>query len=142
MYLIDIGLDAAGAAWALGLVSLIAIPGQIALGHLSDRIGREWVWAIGSLGFGICALMLIALQYCPSPLLFYAMIVAQGLRGYGITSVLGAIVAEIFAGKHYGSIFGSLMAVALIGGAAGPWVTGVLHDRQGGYTLALPPASA
>ena len=42
------------AAWALGFVSLAGIPGQIALGHLSDRIGREWVWTVGSLGFAIC----------------------------------------------------------------------------------------
>jgi cyanate permease len=27
--------------------------------------------------------------------------------------------------------------VALIGGGAGPWVTGALHDRLGSYTLAF-----
>ena len=42
-YLVEIGFPAPVAAWALGLVSLVAIPGQIALGHRSDRIGREWV---------------------------------------------------------------------------------------------------
>jgi hypothetical protein len=41
--------------WALGLVSLIAVPGQIAPGHVSDRIGREWVWMIGNLGFLLVA---------------------------------------------------------------------------------------
>ena len=41
-YLIEIGFDPVTAAWALGLVSLVAVPGQIALGHLSDRVGREW----------------------------------------------------------------------------------------------------
>jgi MFS family permease len=40
-YLVEIGFDASEAAWALGLVSLFGIPGQITLGHLSDRIGRE-----------------------------------------------------------------------------------------------------
>ena len=34
------------AVWALGVVSLLGIPGQIWLGHLSDRIGREWMWTI------------------------------------------------------------------------------------------------
>ena len=34
-------------AWALGAVSLAGVPGQIGLGWLSDRIGREIVWAIG-----------------------------------------------------------------------------------------------
>ena len=50
-YLIEIGFSPATAAWALGAVSLAAVPGQIALGHLSDRIGREWVWTIGNTGF-------------------------------------------------------------------------------------------
>ena len=41
---------------------------------------------------------------------------------------MGAVVLEIFQGKHFGSIFGTIMLAALAGGAAGPWVTGVLHD--------------
>src|SRR5262245_7486622 len=50
-YLIEVGFSPSYAAWALGFVSLAGIPGQIALGHISDRIGREWVWTVGSLGF-------------------------------------------------------------------------------------------
>ena len=60
-YLVEIGFTSTSAAWALGMVSLIGIPGQIALGYLSDRIGREWIWAISSLGFAICFAALIAL---------------------------------------------------------------------------------
>ena len=56
------------------------------------------------------------------------MVLAQGALGYGLTSIMGAVVVEIFQGKHYGSIFGTIMVAALAGGAAGPWVTGVLHD--------------
>jgi MFS family permease len=47
------------------------------------------------------------------------------------------VVLEIFQGKHYGSIFGTVMLAALAGGAAGPWVTGFLHDLSGNYTLAF-----
>src|SRR5262249_15173496 len=60
-YLIEIGFSATYAAWALGIVSLAGIPGQIALGHLSDRIGREWVWTVGSFGFALCYVALLAL---------------------------------------------------------------------------------
>src|SRR5919198_3027609 len=52
-YLVEIGFSPTEAARALGMVSLVAIPGQIALGHLSDRIGREWVWTLGCLGFAV-----------------------------------------------------------------------------------------
>ncbi|MCX7273056.1 MAG: MFS transporter, partial [Burkholderiales bacterium] len=121
------------AAWALGAVSLAGVPGQIALGHLSDRIGREIVWAIGCLGFALTAMALLMLEGRPSLPLLYAMVLVQGALGYGMTSVVGAIPAEIFEGKHYGSIFGTVMLAAISGGAAGPWLAGVLYDRTGSY---------
>jgi MFS family permease len=132
-YLTEIGVSANEAAFALGLVSLLGVPGQIIFGHVSDRIGREWVWAIGCAGFVICYLALIALQAGPTPWLVYAMVLAQGFLGYSMTSVLGPIVAEIYEGPHFGAIFGSVMLAAIAGGAAGPWVTGVLYDLTGNY---------
>jgi MFS transporter len=80
-YLIEIGFAPSKAAWALGLVSLVAVPGQIALGHLSDRVGRGWVWMIGNLGFVICFLCLVGLHSAPTPILLDAMILAQGTVG-------------------------------------------------------------
>jgi MFS family permease len=136
-YLIESGFSATQAAWALGGVSLAGIPGQIALGYWSDRIGREWVWTVGSLGFVLCCLLLLGLRHTPTPTLLALMVIAQGMLGYGLTSVLGAIPAEIFQGQHYGTIFGTLMLAAIVGGAAGPWVTGALHDATGSYTLAF-----
>ena len=132
-YLVEIGFSPTRAAWALGLVSLAGIPGQIVLGHVSDRIGREWVWAAGSIGFAVCYAALILLRDFQTLPLLYIMIVAQGALGYGLTSVLGAIVAEIFQGKHFGSIFGTVMLAALAGGAAGPWIAGILYDATGSY---------
>src|SRR5215471_1029842 len=136
-YLIEVGFEPSRAAWALGLVSLVAVPGQIALGHLSDRVGREWVWMIGNLGFVVCYLSLIGLRSTPTPMLLYLMVFAQGTLGYGLTSVMGPIPAEIFEGRHYGSIFGTLMVAAILGGAAGPWITGVLYDVTGTYSIAF-----
>jgi MFS family permease len=136
-YLLDIGFSPSVAVWALGAVSLLGIPGQIVLGHVSDRVGREWVWAASCLGFAICFAALIALAKFPTLLLVYVMVLAQGALGYGLTSIMGAVVLEIFQGKHFGSIFGTIMLTALAGGAAGPWATGLLHDLSGSYTLAF-----
>ena len=70
-------------------------------------------------------------------MLLYVMVAAQGALGYGLTSVFGAMVAEIYQGKHYGSIFGTLMLAAIAGGALGPWVTGALYDAHGSYAQAF-----
>ncbi len=136
-FLLDIGFSANVGVWALGVVSLLGIPGQILLGHVSDRVGREWIWAASCFGFAICFAALIALKYAPVLPLVYLMVFTQGALGYGLTSIMGAVVLEIFQGKHYGSIFGTIMLVALAGGAAGPWVTGLLYDLMGSYTLAF-----
>jgi MFS family permease len=132
-YLIEVGFGSGEAAWALGAVSLVAIPGQVALGHLSDRIGREWVWMIGNLGFVICYLCLIGLRSTPTPVLLYLMVVTQGTLGYSLTSVMGPMPAEIFEGPHYGSIFGTVMVAAILGGA---WMTGIIYDATGSYSAA------
>ena len=136
-YLIESGFSPMYAAWALGFVSFAAIPGQIALGHISDRIGREWVWTVGNAGFVLCYLALLLMRVSPSPALLWFMVAVQGFLGYGLTSVLGAIPAEIFQGRHYGGIFGTLMGIAIAGGALSPWVTGALYDASGSYTLAF-----
>jgi MFS family permease len=136
-YLTEIGFTPLVAAWALGAVSMAGIPGQIILGGLSDRIGREWIWTAGCAGFAVCYAMLIAMEHAPSTTLLYVMVFAQGFFGYALTSVMGPIVAEIFEGRHYGAIFGTITVALIGGGAAGPWIAGVIHDAFGSYRLAF-----
>lgn len=136
-YLTEIGFAPLTAAWALGAVSVVGIPGQIILGGLSDRIGREWVWTAGCAGFAVCYAALIALEHAPSNVLLYLMVLAQGFLGYALTSVMGPIVAEIFEGPHYGSIFGTITVALIGGGATGPWIAGAIHDATGSYRLAF-----
>jgi MFS family permease len=136
-YLVEIGFSPLVAAWALGAVSVIGIPGQILLGALSDRIGREWIWTVGCLGFALSYAALLGLEHWPSSVLLYAMVFAQGFLGYALTSVMGPIVAEIFQGPHYGSIFGTITIALIGGGAAGPWLAGAINDATGSYRPAF-----
>jgi MFS family permease len=57
--------------------------------------------------------------------------------GRALTSVMGPVVTEIFEGPHYGSIFGTITVALIGGGAAGPWLTGTIHDATGSYQLAF-----
>jgi len=141
-YLVEIGFEPMLAAWSLGVVAMAGIPGQIVLGALSDRFGREFVWSLSCLGFAICygALLLLAdipEGGAPSQPLLWLMVLSQGLLGYAIATVMGPIVAEIFEGARFGSIFSLLMVALIGGGAAGPFFTGLLHDWTGTYTIAF-----
>ena len=136
-YLIEIGFDATMAAYALGLVGFAGIGGQIALGYFSDRVGREWAWTLGCLGFAASYALLLAMREHPTPGLLYLMVAAQGLFGYGLASVFGAIPAEIFQGKRYATIFGTLNLATGAGAGVGPWVAGAVYDHVGSYAPAF-----
>src|SRR5207237_70102 len=129
--LVVVALAPPVAACALGFVGFTGIVGQIALGHISDRVGREWVWTRSCAGFVISYALLLVMREHPTPALLYLMVAAQGVLGYGLASVFGAIPAELFQGKHYGMIFGTLSLTSIIGGAIGPWIDRGLHDRTG-----------
>jgi MFS family permease len=135
-YLIESGFDPAQAAYALGWVGLTGIVGQIALGHLSDRLGREWAWPAAESGFVVCYVALLLLPRYPTTIMMYVVVASQGVLGYGLTSVMGAIPAELFQGQRYGTIFGTLSLGAGLGAACGPWMTGVIYDRTGSYAPA------
>jgi MFS family permease len=139
-YLVEIGFTPKDAAWALGAVSLAAIPGQIALGHLSDKVGRELVWGIGCLGFACCYAALLLLRADPTIFLLYLMVIFQGALGYGLVSVLASIPAEVFEGRHFGAIYGTLSLAMIAGGAVGPSFTGALYDWTGSYTAGFSTA--
>jgi MFS family permease len=132
-YLVEVGFTPAQAAWALGAVGFLGIVGQIGLGHLSDRIGREWVWTLATLGFVLCYALLLAMRAWPSTALLYLMVASQGMLGYGLASVFAAIPAELFQGRHYGAVFGTLNLASGGGAAAGPWAAGLLYDLTGSY---------
>ena len=51
--------------------------------------------------------------------------------------MFGPIPLELFQGRHFGTIFGTLNLAAGAGAGLGPWVTGWLYDRTGGYTAAF-----
>jgi MFS family permease len=136
-YLLDIGFGRGAAVWALAWSACSASPARSCSAISPTGWDANGYGARAVSGFAICFAALIALKFYPTLLLVWVMVLAQGALGYGLTSIMGAVVAEVFQGKQYGSIFGTVMLAALAGGAAGPWVTGLLHDVSGSYTLAF-----
>lgn len=136
-YLLEIGISAIEASFALGLVGLAGVIGQIYFGYLSDRIGREWVWTIAASGFAICYLLLLVLEYQINSVVLYGMVFVQGALGYALASVFGSMPADLFQGRRYGEILGVMSLLALMGGGIGPWLTGYLYDLNDNYRAAF-----
>lgn len=136
-YLTFIGYSKMKAAAIMGAWGLISVPSRIFFGFVSDKAGRRFALVASLLLSFTGTLALVALSFVRNDLLLYAFAVLFGL-GFGVrSSVMGPLVADVFGGARFGTIFGVISAAIGVGGALGPWLVGFLYDITGSYVLPL-----
>ena len=134
-FAVDRGFDPLYAAFVLGLGSLLALPGVILTGTISDYIGREGAailaYAISIVGVAAALLIDNADQH----LLFWVHAcffgITWGARGPAIT----AKTADLFGGPRLGTILGMITIGSGLGAGLGAWGAGFLFDLTGSYQL-------
>ncbi len=141
VYLVDAGYSRITATFAFGISSILSVMGIVGSGWLSDRIGQR---KTATLGYGLTILGitgLAALGDTPHPLFLGLYLLcfggAMGSRG----PVVSSLTALLFDGK-VGAVFGLIMIGLGLGGAAGAWLAGYLHDLTGGYAASLATAAS
>jgi len=134
------GFGAVTLGWVFGLGGVCTVVGNVIGGSLSDRWGREWVFAIGS-AIGIAGIGCLGLLDGPDDLPLLLVYVASGL-GFGMRiSMLAAIPTDLFAGRHLGVILGAAQGGGGLGGFIGPFLGGWLFDVTGSYRIAFAVAA-
>jgi MFS family permease len=136
-YVIDLGYDKILAAFIFGAMGFLSTVGRMLFGTLSDRMGREKVATLSflcSIG-GIFIILLLPLIQSVFWLYLYAVLFGLGFGARG--PILTAMVADMYQGKHFGSIYGFINIGIGIGGALGPWLAGYLHDVTGSYRISF-----
>ena len=141
-FLVDGGYEKLFAASAMGLVGFFSIFAKMGWGWASDRLGREITWTAGFaciiVGIGLLALTRVV----PSAIVVYIYALLFAL-GYGVAPPLGpAAASDVFAGRRFGSIYGTLGVGNAIGSGAGAFLAGLVFDLTGGYNLAFIVAAA
>jgi MFS family permease len=134
-FAVDRGFDPLYAAFVLGLGSLLALPGVILTGTISDYIGREGAailaYAISIIGVAAALLIDNADQH----LLFWIHAcffgITWGARGPAVT----AKTADLFGGPRLGTILGMITIGSGLGAGLGAWGAGFLFDLTGSYQL-------
>jgi len=100
---------------------------------ISDRLGREKVF-IPSCLLSAGAVALLFLMNDSSALWMPFLFAVCFGFGFGVAvTVFFATVADLYHGKHFGSIQGFVVLGFSLGGAISPWLAGFLHDRTGSY---------
>ena len=134
-YVIDLGYSKMLAAFVLGTIGFLSSAGRMLFGTLSDRMGREKVATLSFLFSIVGILILLFLPLLQSVFWFYLYAALFGL-GFGARGpIITAMVADMYQGKHFGSIYGFTLIGSGIGGALGPWLGGYLHDLTGSYKI-------
>jgi len=135
-FLQDLGYSPMAAATVFSVFGVFFTAGNV-FSFLSDRFGRTYVFIGGGVLSSAGVVLLILLQNNPSVAIAIVFAVCAGF-GLGVAPMTGyAAVADRFHGRHYGSIQGTIILAASIGGAIGPWIGGMLHDMSGNYQSAL-----
>lgn len=134
-YLEDKGYSPIMAASVVGLQGLLNVAGKFIGGILSDRIGREKTLTL-SIAVFVASIVLLNLGgFFVSGFVIYAFAVLYGV-GYGVAlPALMASAADLFQGKHFGSILGIIILGGFIGGAIGTWLGGFFFDLTGAYRV-------
>ncbi len=133
-YATDKGISKSMATLSVTVAGISSIAGRFFFGWLSDKTKTRKLAIYPA--YIMVTIALVILIYIKNSLMLFAYAAVYGLGYAAYGPVLPAIVADIFGKKNMGSIFGAVTAGGAIGGAVGPYVTGLLYDLTGGYAYA------
>jgi MFS family permease len=131
---VDKGTSPMDAAFIVSLTAGITLAGRIGIGRVSDVIGRK-VPAI------LCALFqagILLWLICSGELwMFYVFAMIFGLCWGGLSTMITALIGDVFGTRSIGAIMGVVAAGWSLGAAIGPAVGGFIFDASGNYGMAF-----
>ncbi len=128
----DVGYEPMLAANIYSVFGITFVAGNMC-SFSSDRFGREKVFIPGCL---LCAAAVVILFFITDPSRPWMGFLFAVLFGLGMGTgapVFFTTVADLFQGRYFGAIQGTVVLGFSLGGAVSPWLGGVLHDRTGTY---------
>ena len=131
-YLSSIGVTRARSGLVATAMPLISIGGRIGLGWLGDKLDRTQI-TMGA--FAMMSLWMFCFGYASNAgiWLLAPFLLLFGI-GYGGTNVLRAALArEYFGRTNFGTIFGLIVGISMLGSIVGPPLAGWVYDNWGSY---------
>ena len=134
--------DMARASFYAGLFGLMAMPGLLTFGALSDRmaargLGRKFVAASGYLALAADMGALAVGISLGAP--FWALVPFVALVGaltWGPWAAIHALFSHMVPPRIHGTAFGLMNGCAMVGSVLGPAVSGRLRDAGGSFAMA------
>jgi MFS family permease len=133
-YLGSIGVDRSTSGIVAAAIPVASIAGRLLFGWLGDYLSRQWalVGAFVAFGLGTLCFGLVSVAgfwfVVPFVLLF-------GIGYGGSNSARISLAREYFGRTNFGSIFGLVMGLSVLGSIVAPPLAGWVYDTWGTYKV-------
>jgi MFS family permease len=136
-YLLERGMEGGHAARALAVAGILTPLGMVGFSWLADRGGRK-IAAILAYACSIAGVGALSMVRGPGDdhwLWAYVLLFggSQGSRG----PMISTLATLRYRGANFGRIYGLIGIGMGLGGFAGAWIGGLLHDFTGGYAAVM-----
>ena len=128
----DVGYEPMLAATIYSSFGVAFVVGTLC-SSFSDRMGREKVFIPSCLLSAGAVSLLFLIKDTSQPWMPFLFAVCFGLGLGAAVPVLFVTVADLFHGKHFGSIQGFIVLGFSLGGTIAPWLAGFVHDKTDSY---------
>jgi len=113
-------------------IPLMSIVGRLGLGWLGDRFDKRRLMtsAFAMMVFG---LLCFGCTFAIDTWLLVPFLILFGIGYGGISALRPSLVREFFGRSNFGTIFGLIMGIMMLGGIIGPPLAGYVFDTWGSY---------
>ena len=131
-YLSSVGVARSRSGLIATGIPLASIAGRLGLGWFGDRFNKKVVTALGFVTMG---LGLFCFGYAPNAgmWLLVPFLILFGTGYGGINAMRPSMVREYFGRANFGTVFGLIMGIGMIGSIVGPTLAGWAYDTWGSY---------
>ena len=131
-YLSSVGIARSMSSLVATGIPLMSIGGRLGLGWLGDRTNRRLVvaGAFAMMGLGLFCFDYASIQ---GSWLLVPFLVTFGFGYGGCIALRAALVREYFGRTNFGTIFGVVVGMGMLGQAIGAPITGWVYDNWGSY---------
>jgi OFA family oxalate/formate antiporter-like MFS transporter len=133
-YLIERGLAPTVAAEIVSTFSALSAVATVACGFLPRTLSIRYTLAATGLVLAVGVALMLDIRSAPQGF------AAAGVFGFGLGMMLTLLPvawADYFGRLNFGAIRGLALPAQVLAQAAGPLLSGVLHDLTGNYSLSL-----
>jgi len=133
-YATDAGIGRSAGVLAIALIGVTTTVGRIAVGPVSDWVGRVRTFAVSGAALGLST---AAMVLAPSGAVLLAAACLFGVAYAGSGGLVGAVAADLFGYRSINTVFAVLAISFGVGGLVSPPLAGWWFETTGSYDLAF-----